>query len=50
MSLFPATSFLARAAVTRTRRFALKPSSCNFLLFLSCVVISQWFVHFTRYP
>jgi hypothetical protein len=24
MSLFPATSFLARAAVTRTRRFALK--------------------------
>jgi hypothetical protein len=25
MSLFPATSFLARAAVTRTRRFALSP-------------------------
>jgi len=27
MSLFPATSFLARAAVTRTRRFALSPST-----------------------
>jgi len=25
-------------------------SSGNFLLFLSYVVISQWFVHFARYP
>src|SRR5215471_10728643 len=50
MSLFPATPFLARAAVTRTRRFLRSLSSGSFLLFLSYVVIPQWLVHFTRYP
>jgi hypothetical protein len=35
MSLFPASSFLARVAVTRTRRFGFTSlSSCRFLRFL----------------
>ncbi len=49
--LFPETLFLARAAVTRTRRFPLQSlSSSSFFLILSCIVVSQWFVHLTRHP
>jgi hypothetical protein len=47
---FQLQSFLADAAVTRTRRFALKLSSGNLILFLPQVVIPQWLVHFAGYP
>jgi hypothetical protein len=49
--LFPETLFLARAAVTRTRRFPFQSlSSSSFCLIPSCIVVSQWFVHLTRHP